>query len=244
MSGHSKWSTIKRQKGAADVKRGLAFTKLSIAITLAVRQGGGIGNPDQNFRLRLAIEAARNVNMPKDTIERAIQKALNKGGEGDVEEVVYEGFGPGGIAIMVDAATDNKNRTTSQMKSVFDKNGGTMGQPGTVSYQFKQTGQIIAASNTKTEDEIFLDVADAEGEDMEIVGEEIFIFTQPSKVMKVKKMLEEKGYIIKEADIIRKPVTTVTIMDEATMQKIIQLLDKLEELDDVQKVYANFISST
>src|SRR5438270_12627037 len=124
MSGHSKWATIKRQKGANDAKRGVLFTKLSNAITIAVRQGGGIGNPEQNFKLRLAIDAARNANMPKDNIERAIDRASGKQG-GVMDEVVYEGFGPGGIAVMVEAATDNKNRTTAEVKNIFDKSGGT-----------------------------------------------------------------------------------------------------------------------
>src|SRR5262249_22148975 len=129
MSGHSKWAQIKRQKGAADVKRGLTFTKLSNAVTVAIKQGGGVTDPNQNFRLRLAIDAARTANMPKENIERAIQKALGKQGA-SLEEVVYEGFGPNGISIMVEAATDNKNRTTSEVQNVFNKNGGNMGQMG------------------------------------------------------------------------------------------------------------------
>lgn len=240
MSGHSKWSTIKRQKGTADVKRGLVFTKLSAAITIAVRQGGGIGDSDQNFRLRLAVESARNANMPKDTIERAIQKAAGKTGEGDISETLYEGFGPGGVCILIDAATDNKNRTTSQVKSVFDKSGGTMGQPGSVSYQFKQMGQIVSQKPEKSDDDIFLDAADAGGEDIEIADGEVFVYTQPTAVMQVKKLLEQKGYRIKEADIIRKPITFIELSDEVTIQKIVQLLSKLEDLEDVQKVYANF----
>src|SRR5260221_4960992 len=135
MSGHSKWSQIKRQKGVNDTKRGATFTKLSNAIAIAVRQGGGIGDPDQNFKLRLAVDAAKTVNMPKDNIERAIARGSGKEA-GVMDEVVYEGFGPGGFAVIVEAATDNKNRTSSDIANAFNKNGGSMGQPGSVSYQF------------------------------------------------------------------------------------------------------------
>ncbi|MBI2420630.1 MAG: YebC/PmpR family DNA-binding transcriptional regulator, partial [Candidatus Levybacteria bacterium] len=153
MSGHSKWSTIKRQKGAADIKRGATFTKISNAITIAVKQGGGVGDPDQNPRLRLAVEMARSANMPKDNIERAIQRASNKG-EGELQEVIYEGFAPGGVSVIVEAVTDNTNRTTSEVKSLFNKSGANFAQPGAVSYQFKQTGEIVIHKNGKSIDEI------------------------------------------------------------------------------------------
>jgi YebC/PmpR family DNA-binding regulatory protein len=239
MSGHSKWAQIKRQKGANDAKRGLAFTKLSTAITIAVKQGGGIGDPDQNFRLRLAIEAAKAANMPKDNIQRAIEKAVGHG-EGDLEETVYEGFGPGGISIIVEAATDNKNRTTSEVKSAFDKNGGSMGQPGSVAYQFKQVGRIILEKNGKLMDDIFLSAADSGAEDVEDVGDEAFIYTSSAIVSSVKDSLEKKGYTVREVDLIRKPLTTIMI-DSESAQKVMHLLDRLEELDDVQRVYSNFV---
>ncbi|HXS14882.1 MAG TPA: YebC/PmpR family DNA-binding transcriptional regulator, partial [Candidatus Saccharimonadales bacterium] len=158
MSGHSKWATIKRQKGANDAKRGALFTKLSKAISIAVTQGVGIGDPAQNFRLRLAVEAARAGNMPKENIERAIERAAGKDGVA-LEEVVYEVFGPGGVGMIVEAATDNKNRTTSEVANIFNKNGGNMGQPGSVSYQFKQIGQLIMDKKNRTLDDIFLEAA-------------------------------------------------------------------------------------
>lgn len=241
MSGHSKWATIKRQKGATDAKRGVAFTKLSKAITIAVKQGGGIGDPSQNFRLRLAIDAARNANMPKDNIERAIQRAAGKAGEGNMDEVVYEGFGPTGVSIIVEAITDNKNRTTSEVKNTFDKNGGTIGQPGAVAYQFKQIGFIIIDKGEKEFDDILLEAADAGAEDVEEGSDnEAFIYTHPNDLAKVRGVLTEKGYTMKETEIVRKPLTPVTIAEaDQAFPKITNLIDKLEALDDVQKVYSN-----
>lgn len=238
MSGHSKWATIKRQKGANDAKRGAAFTKLSKAITIAVQQGGGIGDPAQNFRLRLAVDAARGANMPKENIQRAIDRAAGKQGVALVE-VVYEGFAPGGATIIVEAATDNKNRTTGDVHNVFNKNGGNMGQPGSVSYQFTQMGQIIVSRNGKNADDVFLDSADAGAEDIEEVGDtEIFIYTQPTALAKVRDNLQTKGYTIVEIGIIRKPNLPLETDDESA-QKIMDFIEKLEDLDDVQKVYSN-----
>ncbi|MGH7245384.1 MAG: YebC/PmpR family DNA-binding transcriptional regulator [Candidatus Levyibacteriota bacterium] len=239
MSGHSKWAQIKRQKGVADVKRGATFTKLSNAITLAVKQGGGVGDPNQNFHLRLAIEAARNANMPKENIERAIKRAAGRDAD-TMQEAVYEGFGPEGIVIMVDAATDNTNRTTSEIKNVFEKNGGNMGQPGSVSYQFKQMGQIIVEKNGKTLDDILMEAADSGAEDIEDVDTEVFVYTAPNNLAKVKDALSQKGFIVKEASLMRKPTTSVEVSEQATIEKVMAFLDKLEELDDVQKVYSNF----
>ena len=159
MSGHSKWSTIKRQKGVKDAKRGLVFTKLSKAISIAVRQGGGVADPDGNFRLRLAIEAARAANMPKENIDRAIQKASSKA-EAALEEAVYEGFGPGGFSVIVETVTDNKLRTVSEVKNIFNKNGGSMGAQGSVMYQFEKKGVVSIEKESKTLDDIFLIAVD------------------------------------------------------------------------------------
>jgi len=238
MSGHSKWATIKRQKGKTDAKRGIAFTKLSNAITLAVKAGGGIGDPNQNFKLRLSIETARNANMPKENIERAIARAAGKQAE-DMQEVVYEGFGPGGVGIIVEAATDNKNRTSSEVKNVFDKNGGNMVQPGAVSYQFKQMGQLILDKNGKSLDDIFLIAADSGAEDVEEQDDEIFVYTKTSDLAKVKDSLSKEGITVKEMELIRKPTVFVTL-DEEAFNKVTNILEKLEELDDVQKTYSNF----
>ncbi|HEX7042456.1 MAG TPA: YebC/PmpR family DNA-binding transcriptional regulator [Patescibacteria group bacterium] len=237
MSGHSKWATIKRQKGANDAKRGALFTKLSKAISIAVQQGGGIGDPAQNFRLRLAVEAARAGNMPKENIERAIERAISKSGEA-IEEVVYEGFAPGGVGIIVEAATDNKNRTTSEVANIFNKNGGNMGQPGSVSYQFTKMGQIIVDKNGKSIDDIFLEAADAGAEDVEDSDMEAFIFTNPGDLAKVRDNLVGKGIGVKEMELIYKPNMTMDA-DDATSDKVMSLLEKLEDLDDVQKTYTN-----
>ncbi|MDE2026038.1 MAG: YebC/PmpR family DNA-binding transcriptional regulator [Patescibacteria group bacterium] len=239
MSGHSKWAQIKRQKGTNDAKRGLAFTKLSAAITIAVKQGGGIGDPNQNFHLRLAVDAARAQNMPKENIERAIARAAGKDAA-SMEEAMYEGFGPNGVSIIVEAATDNKNRTTGDVNNVFNKNGGTMGQPGSVSYQFKQMGRIIVEKNGKTLDDIFLLAADAGAEDVEDVDNEVFVYTHPGSLNKVREALMAAGLTVKEVELMWKPLTIITVDAEETQQKVISLLDKLEELDDVQKVYSNF----
>lgn len=237
MSGHSKWATIKRQKGANDAKRGALFTKLSKAITIAVMAGGGIGDIAQNFRLRLAVEAARSGNMPKDTIERAIEKAAGKSG-GTLEEVVYEGFGPGGVGIIVEAATDNKNRTTSEVQNVFNKNGGNLGAMGSVAYQFKKMGQLLVEKGNKNFDDLFLEAADAGAEDVEDSDTMAYVYTQPNDVAKVKDKLTEKGIAVKEMELVWQPTMTVPV-DEVTGEKIVNLLEKLEELDDVQKTYSN-----
>src|SRR3989344_567071 len=195
MSGHSKWSTIKRQKGAADIRRGQAFTKLANAIIVAVRDGGGIADPSSNFKLRLAIDAARSANMPKDNIERAIERAAGRQG-GAVEEVVYEGFGPGGFAVVVDAVTDNKQRTVSEVKNVFEKHGGRLGTPGVAAYQFQQKGLITISKNEKTIDDIFLLAADCGAEDIEETGAEVFIYTKTEDLKSVSDELIEQGLSI------------------------------------------------
>lgn len=237
MSGHSKWSSIKRQKGAADVKRGLTFTKLSNAITIAVRQGGGITDPTQNFKLRLASEAAHAANMPKDNIARAISRALGKGA-GSLTEVTYEGFGPGGVAIIVEAATDNTQRTTSSVKSIFSKAGASFGQPGSVSYQFKNIGEIVLEKDSKSFDEIFQDALDAGAEDLEEYDSQVIISTDPHSLTTVKDSLVSKGYNITQADLVLKPLTPIEI-DEEVVQKLHSFVSSLEELDDVQKVYTS-----
>jgi len=241
MSGHSKWSQIKRQKGANDVRRGATFTKLANAIAISVKQGGGIDDPDMNFRLRLAIDAAKAASMPKDNIERAIARAAGKDAANNIDEVMYEGFVQGGVCVIVEAATDNKNRTTGEVKSTFSKNGGTMGLPGSVSYQFKQIGQIIVTKGIANLDDVFLAAADAGAEDVEDVGEEIVVTTPTTVLGSVQKALVDSGFSVIEAGIIWKPLTLVEFSEgDETAQKVMNILDKLESLDDVQKVYSNF----
>ena len=237
MSGHSKWSTIKRQKGATDVKRGATFTKISNAITIAVKTGGGVSDPDQNPKLRLAVELARSNNMPKDNIERAITRAFAKG-EGELTELIYEGFAPGGVSVMVEAVTDNTNRTTSDVKSLFNKSGANFAGPGSVAYQFDQTGEIIVNKNGKSLDDIFLEAAELGASDIEDGEEEAIVYTKISDLTKIKDGLNSKGYQIISAQISRKPTSTVKVGGEQR-DKIITFLMTLEDMDDVQKVYSN-----
>ena len=239
MSGHSKWATIKRQKGANDIKRGQLFTKLSKAITIAVRQGGGVADPDSNFRLRLAIDSARTANMPKDNIDRAIQRASGKQ-EANLEEALYEGFGPGGFSVIVETLSDNKQRTVSEVKNIFDKNGGNIGNQGSVQYQFEKKGMITVAKNGKTLDDIFLIAADNQAEDIEDAENDVFVYTAPSDLAKVRNILAEQGLVVKGAELTWRPIVISSIVDKASAERALNFLEKLDSLDDVQKVYANF----
>jgi YebC/PmpR family DNA-binding regulatory protein len=238
MSGHSKWTQIKRQKGINDQKRGKTFTKLANAITIAVKAGGGIGDPISNFRLRLAIDTARSSNMPKENIERAIKRASSKDA-GDITEVTYEGFAPGGVSVIVEAATDNPMRTTSEVKSIFNKAGASFGQPGSVAYQFKHVGRIIAAKKDKSFDDIFTIAADLGAEDIEEVGDEVFVYTPLQDLAKIKDALVAAGVEVNEAELIREPIMTVEVGEQDKLTRIEHFTNTLEELDDVQKVYTN-----
>lgn len=240
MSGHSKWAQIKRQKGVADIKRGQTFTKVANAISVAVRDGGGMTDPESNFKLRLAIEKARTVNMPKENIQRAIDRGGGKGEKGTLEEVVYEGFGPGGVAVIVECVTDNRERTRSEIKNVFDKSGGTLGQAGSVAYQFKQVGLVTVKKSGISIDDIFSRAVDAGADDVEEVGEEMLIYTDPSNLKATKEALSLAGLTVVEAELSRKPTITVPVSDKETLSKVLSFVDKLESLDDAQKVYANF----
>lgn len=239
MSGHSKWSTIKRQKGVTDAKRGQLFTKLAKAITISVRQGGNVTDPTSNPRLRLAIDTARGANMPKDNIDRAIQRAISKQA-GDMSEVTYEGFGPGGVSVIVEAITDNKQRTTPEVKSAFDKSGGSLGVQGSVSYQFEQKGQVSVERNGTSLDDLFMLAAESGAEDIEEAGDDILIYTSPDTLGKVRDGLMEAGVKIKGAELTRKPIVIKILENEAQQEKIFTFLEKLESMDDVQKVYANY----
>lgn len=239
MSGHSKWSQIKRQKGVADIKKGQVFTKLANAITIAIRQGGGIVEPESNFRLRLAMEKARQANMPKENIERAIERGAGKAG-GGMEEVVYEGYGPGGVAIIVEAATDNKLRTTAEVRNIFEKGGGNLGSKGAVSYLFESVGMITIAKDSKTTDEIMLLAIDAGAQDVEEAGGVVEVYTKPEELNSVKEKLTAAGLKVESIELTQKPRTIVAVSDPQTAQKVLSFMEKLENLDDVQKVYANF----
>lgn len=238
MSGHSKWATIKRQKGAADLKRGLTFTKISNAITIAVKRGGGITDINNNFRLRLAVEAARENNMPKENVERAIQKAIGKEG-GAVEEVTYEGFAPFGVSLIIEAVTDSPLRTTSEIKSIFSKEGGNFGQPGSVSYQFEQKGRIAVNKEGRTMDELFEVALEAGAEDIKEEEDKAVITTSFSDLSQVRDKILDKGIKIIDASAIRKPLVAMKITGKEEMEKVMAFIDKIEDLDDVQKVYSN-----
>ena len=238
MSGHSKWSQIKRQKEKTDIKKGLTFTKLTNAIIIAVRQGGGIADPNQNFKLRLAIDSARASNMPKENIERAIQRAAKKEG-GDIEEVIYEGFAPGGISIIVEAATDNSQRTTAQIKNLFNKAGGSFGQPGSVLYQFTQVGKITVGKNGNTLDEIFSIAVENGAEEIGEEDDSVAIYTKVSDLSKIRDKLMQSGLKILDAGLTRKPTITTEVLNPLELGKIKNFLETIGNLEDVQNVYSN-----
>lgn len=241
MSGHSKWSTIKRQKGVADAKRGREFTKLGNAITIAVREGGGSGDAASNFKLRLAVDHARSANMPKDNIQRAIDRGLGKGsGGGQLETVVYEGYGPGKVAIIVEAVTGNRNRTSSEIKGVVEKNGGTFASQGAVSWMFSDEGLITVNKAGQSFDVLFEMAVEAGAEDVDDGGEFVQVYTKPLELDKVKRELEAKGLVITGAELTKKASTVVEIKDAESAKKVLAFMEKLEDVDDVSKVYANF----
>jgi YebC/PmpR family DNA-binding regulatory protein len=238
MSGHSKWSTIKRQKGANDAKRGALFTKVAREISVAARQGGG--DPDANYRLRLAIEKARAVNMPADNIKRTIDKATG-GGEGDqFEEIVYEGYGPGGVAVLVEAATDNRNRTAAEVRSIFTKTGGQLAGSGAVAWQFEPRGLIAVARDGVDPDEVALAAIDAGADDVDTEDPEtIEIFTAPADLERVRVALDQAGVPVDSAENTMIAKQTVEL-DSAKARQALRLVEQLEDLDDVQRVTANF----
>ncbi len=236
MAGHSKWKQIRRQKGVADVKRGALFTKLSREITIAAKQGGG--DADMNFRLRLAVDKARANNMPADNIDRAIKRATGGGDAAELAEIVYEGYGPNGVAIMVEAATDNRNRTVAEVRSVFTRGGGSLGESGSVAWQFDSRGVISISAAGQEADDITLAAIDAGAEDVESGDESVDVYTTPGDLEAVRKALIAAGYDVTAAEISLVPKATVTL-EGGDAEQVLKLLDRLEDLDDVQKVYSN-----
>jgi YebC/PmpR family DNA-binding regulatory protein len=239
MSGHSKWSQIKRQKGANDAKRGALFTKISREITVAARQGGT--DPDANFRLRLAVDKARRppINMPADNIKRAIDRAAGSAEGEQYEEIVYEGYGPGGVAVLVEAATDNRNRTAAEVRSIFSKAGGQLAGSGAVAWQFEPRGLITIARDGADADEVALLAIDAGAEDVDTDTDPIEIFTPPSDVERVREELEKAGVAIDSAESTMVAKTSVEL-DDAKARQNLRLVEQLEDLEDVQRVTANF----
>jgi len=236
MSGHSKWSSIKHQKGVADARRGQLFTKLTREIIVAVREGGT--SPESNFRLRLAIQKARDNNMPLDNIERAIKRGSGDTGGAALSEMVLEGYGPGGVAILVQALTDNRNRTIQDVRNLFSRGGGNMGEAGCVAWLFESRGLITTETGDLDADELTLKVIDTGAEDVNSEDGFMEIYTKPEEMEAVRKALEEEGISINSAELSMMPSTTVDLEEKQAIQTL-KLLNRLEELDDVQSVYSN-----
>ncbi|NLA75569.1 MAG: YebC/PmpR family DNA-binding transcriptional regulator [Deltaproteobacteria bacterium] len=237
MSGHSKWSSIKHKKGAADAKRGRIFTKLIKEITIAARMGGG--DADGNPRLRSAILAAKAENMPKDNIDRAIKKGTGELEGVNYEEMTYEGYGPGGVAMLVSCLTDNKNRTVAEVKYIFDRHGGSLGEPGCVAWKFDKKGVICFDKDKADEDKLMELALDAGAEDIKEEDEEFEVITAPTDFETVKKAFDGAGLVYGSAEISMIPQTTVRLEGKKAEQ-MISLMEALEENDDVNNVYANF----
>lgn len=243
MSGHSKWSTIKRAKGAADIKRGLTFTKVANAITIAVKMGGS-GDPESNPRLRMAMDEAKAVNMPKDNVQRAIDRGLGKLGGQSLEEVFYEGFGPAKTAFIIEGVTDNKLRTLQEVKNLFERGGGSLAGQGAVAYMFDRKGEIkVRGKGTNKEDEM-LELIDLEAEDVDDYIEEniqkYLVYVQVIELNTMSNKITQAGYGVESQSLVYKPNILVSVNDSESAKKILNFADRLEALDDVQKVYANF----
>lgn len=235
MSGHSKWATIKRQKAANDNARGKVFSKFSKAITIAAKTGGG-PNPDTNYKLRIAIDAAKAENMPKDTIDRAINKAAS--GSEQMEEITYEGFAPGGVSIMVQTATDNKNRTAQEIKSIFDRNEGSFGQPGSVSFNFDPKGFLLIKKSDDVDTQT-LELIDLGVDEVEDSADGLEVYTHSQDLFNIKSKAEEKGFTVLKAELIQKPKIAVPVEDPSKAKKLLNMLDAFEDQDDVQRVFDN-----
>ena len=236
MSGHSKWSTIKRQKGVTDARRGQIFTKLAREIIVAVREGGD--NPEGNFRLRLTIQKARDNNMPLDNIERAIKRGSGQAEGAILVEITHEGYGPSGVAILVQALSDNRNRTLQEVRNIFTRQGGNLGANGCVAWLFDSRGLITVETNDQDAEELALKAIDAGAEDVNIENNYVEIYTKPTELEKVRGALEAKNITVASAEVSMVPKTTIELEDKAALQTL-RLLDKLEELDEVQHVASN-----
>ncbi len=236
MSGHSKWAQIKRQKGANDAKRGQLFTKLGREITIAARDGGG--DPNANFRLRLAVQHARESNMPMDNIERAIKRGTGGGEGAALEDIIYEGYGVGGAAILVEAMTDNRNRAAAEIRSVFTRHGGSLGETGCVSWLFDSRGIITVEIGKENPDDLALTAIDAGADDVKVEDGTLEVYTEPADLDAVRQALETKKVTIANAELSMIPKTTLGLDSKATIT-VMKMVERLEELDDVQRVFSN-----
>ncbi len=240
MSGHSKWANIKHRKARSDEKRGKEFTKVAREITIAVRTGGG-SDPNSNPKLKLAIQKARAINMPNDNINRAIKKGSGEAGSDEFEEIIYEGYAPGGVAVMLQIATDNRNRTASEIRHIFSKNNGNLGESGCVSWMFKRAGLLSVNKENSgiDEEELMLKAIELGADDVRDEGDVYEIITPPDIFMEIKEAMEQENIQFEFADIVMLSENNVEIIDEATAGKALKLIELLEEHDDVQNVYTN-----
>jgi YebC/PmpR family DNA-binding regulatory protein len=237
MSGHSKWAGIKHKKAIVDAKRGQAFTRASREITIAAKEGGG--NVDGNFRLRLAIQKAKEINMPTDKIQSAIKRGTGELAGDRLEEIRYEGYGPAGVAVMVDAFTDNRNRTSASIRHRFAKLGGNLGETNSVGWMFERKGVITANAAKKDPEEVALAAIEAGADDVQVEGKSVEISTPPNAFEKVKSAVESLGVTIDDAEVTMHPKQTVPVGEDKAVA-VLRLMESLEEDDDVQQVYANF----
>jgi YebC/PmpR family DNA-binding regulatory protein len=237
VSGHSKWAQIKRAKGANDVKRGQLFTKLGRELTIASREGGG--DPDGNARLRMAVDRAREANMPMDTIQRAIQRGSGGGEGASLEEVTYEAYGAGGAALLIEATTDNRNRTVAEVRATLTRGGGSLGEAGSVAWNFESRGIILVqAKDGSDPEDLALKAIDAGADDFSVDGHEVEILTDPTQVDAVRRALESSGANVTNAEVAMVPKTQIDLPNDQTTA-VIRLVDRLEDLDDVTRVYTN-----
>ena len=237
MAGHSKWANIKHRKGAQDAKRGKIFTKIIKEITVAARLGGG--DQDANPRLRKAVSNARSNNMPQENITRAIKKGTGELEGVNYEEMIYEGYGPLGIAIYMEVITDNKNRTVSELRHILNKHNGSLAEPGSVSWMFKRVGLIIMSLSSRDEEKLMRDVLEVEADDFDIVGEEAYVSADQGKLINVKEGLEKLGYDVKSAEIIMTP-NSLQKIETSDKGKVLELMDLIDSHDDVNQVFSNF----
>lgn len=237
MSGHSKWSQIKRQKGAADSKRGVAFGKLANAIILAARSGG---DPSTNFSLKMAVEKARTANMPKENIERAIKRGTGEISGAKIEEILYEAIGPEGTGIIISAVTDNRNRTNSEIKNILGKFGGKLASSGAISYQFNRMGKLLIDLAGQDRENLEMNVIDAGAQDFEEQGDVLAVYTKPNELEIVKRALEELNINIKEAALTWEPKSLTTISNQSKTEKILGLMEAIDNLADVTGAFSNF----
>ena len=237
MAGHSKWASIKHKKAATDAKRGKLFTKLARAITVAAREGGG--DPAGNHTLAAAIEKAKGYSMPKDNIQRAIDQGTGEGDAGAIERVVYEGYGPGGAAVLVDALTDNRNRTGAEVRNIFDKQGGSMGEPGSVAWQFERKGLVMVDAARYGEDDLMAAI-DAGAEDVAAEDGTLKVTSDPASLTAVREALEDAGVGVESAELAMEPKSVVEVTEPAEARRLVRLIDALDDHDDVDEVHANF----